>query len=79
MANSNKFEESETMVHVLEDDDGSILVDLDDIALLLRKRGRVWVDKPDWADDERAYQFGLLDHIVDEAVAAVKRQLARKA
>ena len=53
MAKSIKFEDANTIVHILRDDDGSILVDLDEIALVLRKRGRKWMDDSDNTDVER--------------------------
>ena len=63
----------ETIVHVERRDDGSVWVDLDDLALLLRKRGRQWMDRSEYSAAEREYVFSLLDHAVNEAISTVKQ------
>ncbi len=70
---SIRFEDTNTIVHILRDDDGSILVDLDEIALVLRKRGRKWMNDSDYTDVERKNMFGLLDQIVGETVSTIKQ------
>ena len=73
MAHQIEFEDTKTIVCVIEADNGSTYVDVDDLALVLRKRGREWLERADLMGGERKFLVHFLDRFVDETVSTIKR------
>jgi hypothetical protein len=73
MAHQIKFEDTNTLLCVLEAANGSTFVDVDDIALVLRKNGRKWMDQSDFTVAERKCIVSMLDNLVGETVSEIKR------
>jgi len=75
MTEKNPYLDGDTCITGRVCDDGSFVVDIDDVASLIQKYGRVWLDKSEYTEAERESIFEELDHVIHECVKSVKHQI----